>query len=273
MKVSLIFYYSLLDSFYTPYSKKIGSTMSYKNDFYPESKFGGFSNIDGTIAFYSRVNALLASSSIVLDVGCGRGIYNEDLVILRRNLRILKGKVKKVIGIDVDPAAKDNPCIDEFLLLDSDRWPVNDESVDLLVCDNVLEHIKDPDPFFKEASRVLRRGGYICIRTPNSWNYIALFSRLIPNKYHSKVTAVVKDSRKEEDVFPTFYRCNTFSKIRSMMNRYGFGNNVVYGYEAEPSYLSFSKIAYWIGVLHQKVAPNIFKATVIAFGRKGDHVA
>jgi hypothetical protein len=84
---------------------------------------------------------------------------------------------------------------------------------------------------------------------------------------------VVQDNRKEEDVFPTYYRCNTLPKIRSMLNRYGFGNNFVYGYEAEPSYLSFSKIAYWIGVLHQKYAPNIFKATVIAFGRKGDHLA
>jgi len=201
--------------------------MSYKNYFYPESKFGGFSNIDGTIAFYTRVNALLASSSIILDVGCGRGIYTKDLVIMRRNLRILRGKVKKVIGIDVDLAAKENPCIDEFLLLDSARWPVDDESVDLVVCDNVLEHIKDPDPFFKEANRALRRGGHICIRTPNSLNYIALFSRLIPNKYHSKVTAVVQDTRKEEDVFPTYYRCNTVSKIRSMLNRYGFGINIV----------------------------------------------
>jgi len=246
--------------------------MSYKNDFYPESKFGGFSNIDGTIAFYSRVNALLASSSNVLDVGCGRGIYIDDLVILRRNLRILKGKARKVIGIDVDPSAKDNPYIDEFLSLDSDRWPVDDESLDLVLCDNVLEHIKDPDLFFKEANRVVRRGGNICIRTPNSWNYIALFSRVIPNKYHSKVTATVQESRKEEDVFPTYYRCNTVAKIRSKLNRYGFENNVVYGYEAEPSYLSFSKFAYWIGVLHQKYAPNIFKATVIAFGSKSDHV-
>jgi SAM-dependent methyltransferase len=246
--------------------------MLYQNDFYPESKFGGFSNIDGTIVFYSHVNALLASSSIVVDVGCGRGVYKEDSVIFRRNLRILKGKVKKVIGMDVDPAAEDNPYIDEFRFLDHDRWPLDDESVDLIVCDNVLEHLMDPDPFFNEANRVLRRGGYFCVRTPNSWNYIALFSRLIPNKYHSKVTAVVQDSRKEQDVFPTYYRCNTLSRIRSMLNRYGFRNNVVYGYEAEPSYFSFSKIAYWIGVLHQKVAPNIFRATVIAFGRKGDHV-
>jgi SAM-dependent methyltransferase len=247
--------------------------MSYKSDFYPESKFGGFSNIDGTIAFYTRVNALLAPSFTVLDVGCGRGIYSEDPVIPRRNLRSLKGKVKRVIGIDVDPTARDNPCIDEFHLLDSEIWPVEDGSVDLVVCDNVLEHIQDPDPFFKEANRVSRRGGVICIRTPNSRNYVALFSRLVPNQYHSKVTAAVQDSRKEADVFPTYYRCNTVAKIRSMMNRHGFENNVVYGYEAEPSYLSFSKIAYWFGVLHQKFAPNIFKATVVAFGEKGDQIA
>jgi SAM-dependent methyltransferase len=244
--------------------------MSYQNDFYPESRFGGFSNIDGTIIFYTRVNALLDCSAIILDAGCGSGTYFNDPVRQRRNLRILKGKARKVIGIDVDPVAKDNPCIDEFYLIVSDTWPIDDQSVDMVICDNVLEHIKDPDKWFDEANRVLRKGGYICIRTANSWNYIALFSRIIPNKYHSRITKLVQDDRKEEDVFPTFYKCNTVNKIRSFLKRHGFESNYVYGYEAEPSYLAFSKIAYWIGVLHQKFAPRMLKATVIAFGRKGD---
>jgi hypothetical protein len=42
---------------------------------------------------------------------------------------------------------------------------------------------------------------------------------------------------------------------------------VVYGYEAEPSYLSFSKIAYSLGVLHQKFAPQFMKPCIFAFGR------
>jgi 2-polyprenyl-3-methyl-5-hydroxy-6-metoxy-1,4-benzoquinol methylase len=63
--------------------------MSYKIDFYPESRFGGSSNIYRTITFHSRVNPLLTSSSMVLDVGCGRGIYDQDLVIWSRDLRIL----------------------------------------------------------------------------------------------------------------------------------------------------------------------------------------
>jgi len=158
--------------------------MSYKGLFYPESRFGGFSDIDGTIAFYMRVNALLKPSDTVLDVGCGRGAYQDDPIAIRRNLRILKGKVKKVIGIDVDAAAQSNPFLDEFRFIGDDEWPIEADSVDLILSDYVLEHIVDVDRFFFEARRVLKNGGYLCIRTSNRWSYIGLFSRLIPNQYH-----------------------------------------------------------------------------------------
>jgi SAM-dependent methyltransferase len=247
--------------------------MSFQSDFYPESRFGGFTNIDGTIAFYTRVNALLTPASIVLDVGCGRGMYRSDPVKSRRDLRILRGKVGKVIGIDVSPAGKDNPCLDEFRQIEGEHWPIEDGSIDLVICDNVLEHLEKPETFFIESNRVLRKGGVISLRTANSWNYIALISRLIPNKFHSKVTSFVQAGRKEEDVFPTYYRCNSVKKISSMLKIHGFTQQAVYGYEAEPSYLSFSRLAYWLGVVHQKIAPNRLRATVIAFGRKGDAIA
>lgn len=241
--------------------------MGNKETFYPESKFGGFTNVDGTIAFYSRVNALLESSSVVLDIGCGRGAYANSPVPFSRNLRILKGKVAKVIGIDVDIAAKDNPFIDEFHLIEGYSWPIPDASVDLIVCDFVLEHIPDPDQFFLEISRVLKKGGFLCIRTPNRWSYFALFSAIIPAKYHAKVLSVVQENRKIEDVFPTVYRCNSLWKLRQAMQKFGF-EHVVYGYEAEPSYLAFSKIAYFFGVLHQRFAPGMIKPALFAFGKK-----
>src|SRR5688572_14104690 len=101
--------------------------MSYENIFYQESKLGGFTDIDGTIAFYLRINALLTSSSVVLDVGCGRGAHAEDPVATRRDLRILKGKAKRVIGIDMDPAAVHNPYLDEFRRIETPAWPVDDD--------------------------------------------------------------------------------------------------------------------------------------------------
>jgi len=244
--------------------------MKYKELFYPEARFGGFTDIDGTIAFFNRINALLAPSFMVLDVGCGRGAYANDPIQLRQKLRILKGKVSRVIGIDVDPLAQENPFLDEFHLIKEGDWPIANDSVDLIVCDHVLEHIGNPAQFFSAARRTLKEGGYFCIRTPNRWSYIAIAATLIPNRYHSKVTSVVQEGRKAEDVFPTLYKCNTIRHIKNMMKKHGF-EGVVYGYEAEPSYLSFSKSVYWLGVLHQRFAPRFLKPVIFAFGKLKKH--
>jgi SAM-dependent methyltransferase len=244
--------------------------MSYEEAFYPESRFGHFTDVDGTIAFYARVNALLhqVPDAEVLDVGCGRGAYADDPVGFRRDLRILKGKCKRVVGIDVDATGGvDNPFLDEFRAIDGATWPIPDEGVQLALCDSVLEHVDDPGAFFAELGRVVRRGGYVCLRTPNLLSYFGLVSRLVPNRYHPRVAELVQERRRAEDVFPTRYRCNTRRKVARMLNRHGF-DPCVYGYEAEPSYLSFSRLAYWLGVMHQRFAPRIARVTLFAFGRK-----
>ncbi len=235
--------------------------------FYPESKFGGFTQIDGTIAFYSRVQALVNEDSVLLDFGCGRGAYGEDPIPFRRSLRIFKGRVRCVIGLDANPAAADNPYLDEFHLLDQERLPLPDASVDLCLCDQVLEHLPDPPAFIHEARRVLRPGAVLCIRTPNRWNYIALLSRLISNRRHAAILSRAKPGIKEEDIFPTFYRCNTLPALKKVLEKTGF-EHTVFGYEAEPSYLSFSKAAYALGVLHQKLAPGFLKPAIFAFGKR-----
>ena len=235
--------------------------------FYPESRFGGFTQLDGTVAFYARVQSLARPNSIVVDFGCGRGAYADDPIPFRRDLRIFKGKVCRVIGLDASQAGAHNPYLDSFSQLEGNRWPLEDGSADLVVCDNVLEHLPDPPAFFAEAHRVLRPGGVLCIRTPNRWNYIALLSRLIPNRSHARVLAKAKPGLGEQDVFPTLYRCNTVPAIQRAMARSGF-DAIVYGYEAEPSYLAFSRLAYALGVLHQKLSPSLFKAAIFAFGRR-----
>lgn len=154
--------------------------MDYKNIYYPESRFGGFTDVDGTIAFYTRVNALVKSDSTVLDIGCGRGEYKDDNVDVRRNLRVLKGKCKKVIGLDVNDTARDNPFIDEFKLLQNMEWPVANETVDLCLCDNVIEHVQDIDKFFKEAHRILKWEGLLMLAHPE---YHELFWVMFQNHF------------------------------------------------------------------------------------------
>lgn len=241
--------------------------LGYMRRFYPESQYGGFTDCDGTLRFFLRVNALLAPSDVVLDVGCGRGAQQDDPVPIRRGLRILKGKCARVIGLDVDEAARGNPNLDDFHLIQGPRWPLADASVDLCLCSSVVEHVEDPEQLFAESARVLRPGGYLCIRTPNALSYTGLLSRLIPGRCHAAVLEKVQPGRESRDVFPTFYRCNTRRRLRKMLTRYGF-DHCVYGYEAEPGYLGFCSFCYFLGVLHQKLMPQVFKPTLFAFARK-----
>ena len=239
----------------------------YQRIFFPESVYGGFTDIDGTIHFYLRVNALLKDEFIVLDIGCGQGAYKDDTCRIRKELRTLMGKCQRVIGIDIDKSAANNPFLDEFRLIKSDQWPLEDASVDLMVCDYVFEHIRQPEIFLSECKRVLRSGGYFCFRTTNAFGYVALIARLLPNWWHPKLTARVQSGRSKEDVFPTYYRCNTIWRIRRYLKDLGF-DGCIYTFEAEPSYLEFSKFAYWLGILHQKYEPKAVKLNIFGFTRK-----
>ena len=235
--------------------------------FYPETVFGGFTRVDGTIAFYQRVNALLESGSTVLDVGCGRGEYAEDPVESRREQRVLRGKCASVIGVDSDPAAAGNRYVDEFRLICSDTWPVGETTVDLCLADNVLEHVERPEAFLAECRRVLKPNAHLCIRTANALGYPAVAARLTPNAAHSAILGRVQPDRQAADVFPTFYRCNTARRLRHDLRAAGF-EACVYGHGPEPSYLGFSSVAYAVGVAWTRLVPSVLQATLFAFARR-----
>src|SRR3954452_7997261 len=86
-------------------------------DYYPEINAGGFSRVDSTVDFYTRINALLDHGMTVMDYGAGRGRAAEDPVPFRRRLTTLKGKVRKVVGADVDPVVLTNPLVDEAVVI------------------------------------------------------------------------------------------------------------------------------------------------------------
>lgn len=242
-------------------------TLDPKSAQYPESRFGGFTDVDGGVLFYSRVRALLKATDTVLDIGCGRGSQADDPVPWRQDLSVLRGKAARVIGLDVAPDAASNPFVDAFLLVQpGESWPLADNSIDLAVCDFVIEHVDDPERLFAELRRVLKPGGHFCARTSNRWSYIALAARLTPRRLHRTLLAHAQPLRQAGDIFPTRYRCNTARRLRRALEQQGF-DAVVYGYEAEPSYLSFSRLAYALGVLHQKLAPRFMRASLFAFAR------
>lgn len=234
---------------------------------YPEAEICGFSRYDSTVHFYSRVLALLVERPCVerrdiLDIGCGRGEW-VDRKDAKAVLRTQQGVFERVIGIDVDPEAQINPTVDEFRLISRDGlWPIDNNTIDLAICDYVLEHVDDPHLFFAELRRVLRPGGVFCCRTPNKWFYVCMAARIIPNKWHHKCV-----ERDEAEVYPTRYECNTARRLRWFLRHYGL-SGTVYAIEQEPSYLGRWPWLYRIMSYVHRMLPPMFQSTLIGFARK-----
>jgi SAM-dependent methyltransferase len=185
-----------------------------------------FNRRDGTVAFYHQVARLVTERSTVLDLGAGRAAWFGDLGTRGDHPRHLRGRVQKVIAVDVDPVVLQNPSADECLVMHSNSIPLSDHSVDVIIADWVLEHIEFPKQFCEEVNRVLRPGGWFCGRTPHSSNYISIAARLIRNRHHAEVLKYVQPHRDAVDVFPTFYRLNTISKFDDVFS--GFSNHTFF---------------------------------------------
>jgi SAM-dependent methyltransferase len=204
--------------------------------FYPESNLSGFSHVDGTVAFFTQIAAILRPTDYVLDFGAGRGEpILDDKVDYRRHLSNMKGRCAHLDGCDIDEAILDNPFLDHAELVHPDSpLPYPDNRFDLVVARSVLEHVDNPDHVARELLRVVKPRGLIAAVTPNKFGYIALGARIVPNWMHVRTLKAVQPERKAEDVFPTRYRMNSRSALRKA---FGKGAEIyVTGWSSEPAY-------------------------------------
>lgn len=230
--------------------------------------FGGYSEYDGTVKFYTRVRSLIAKDSLIVDWGCGRGGDTSDLPSLYRSrLKTLNTGEVRVVGVDIDPVASTNPTLHDFYLLNDGKClDIMSESVDMVICDFVLEHIDSPSEFIAEVTRILKPGGYFCARTTNKWGYVAIASKLIPKSLHARVLSVAQPQRKPEDVFPAPYLINTASDIRRLFS-YDFDYCVQYEF-AEPAYFGDSRPGLLLGRTLHALLPKHFAPSINVFLRK-----
>jgi SAM-dependent methyltransferase len=242
---------------------------SFQQQFYPEIGAGGFTRIDGTVAFYQRVNALLKREAVLLDYGAGRGEgHMEDACEYRRSLRNFQARVARVIGVDVDEAVMQNPALDEaYTFNPKDRLPIDDASIDIIVSDVTFEHILDPRQTASELDRVLKPGGWLCARTPNRYGYIALANRLVPEAIKMRVLNIVQPSRKEEDVFPAVYLMNSFGALLKCFPSDRF-EHFSYRWDSEPPYHANKKILYRAMQIIHYITPAALRSMLMVFIRK-----
>jgi SAM-dependent methyltransferase len=239
-----------------------------KNHFSPGSRYlGNYTPNDGTVEFYLRIHSLLERNFIVLNLGAGRGSwFQSDKSETRRFLHDIKPHVSRYIGVDIDPAVLENKTTTFNCVMSSNLIPLETNSIDLIVCDWVLEHVIDPTGFSSEVNRVLKKGGYFCARTPHILNYVSIAASAIKNSSHVSFLSKIQPKRHEVDVFPTAYKMNTLKAIKSF---FPFYVDYSYLFVVDPAYYFGSQYLFHIfEFCHKRLLPKPFASCIMVFAQK-----
>lgn len=161
--------------------EEIGGLMKYYNEEYAPTNIGSTdktgdrpgSKNKNTMGRYDQLYNLLSnylqSETKVLDIGCAMGGFLDYLSA--------KG-IKNLSGIDpikkyVDYAKEKGKYAIEYGSVE--KIPFADKSFDILVMDQVLEHLVEPKKAFSEAKRVLNQNGLLCLGIPDAARYDSFY--------------------------------------------------------------------------------------------------
>lgn len=194
----------------------------------------------------------------VLDVGCGTGFFTS---------KIKKVTGAEVYGIDISKKALKlarKHGIRTGLADLNKRFPFKDGEFDMVNCGEVIEHMYNPDNLLREINRVLKKGGYLVITTPNlaSWlNRIALALGIQPfftevstenkNLGHSFLRKFVDNGRPMGHL-----RVMTLNALKDILRHSGFRIIKVKG-----AYVPFRGIKYFDSIF--SIFPSLSSVLVV----------
>nr|MDO8081642.1 class I SAM-dependent methyltransferase [Candidatus Freyarchaeota archaeon] len=110
----------------------------------------------------------------VLDVGCGSG--GVSIAFAKNGAHVVSIDLNKNCTKITKIRACEEKVLLDVLNADASNSPFSDEVFDILVCNDVIEHIPDVNKFFSEISRLLKSDGLIFIETPNKLSPYVIIS-------------------------------------------------------------------------------------------------
>jgi SAM-dependent methyltransferase len=130
----------------------------------PKAALRRFLDLQAGSIWRDLKNVLPHVTGAILDVGCGAQPYRSLIPAAARYIGIDSAASKDHFGYDIP----------DTLYFTGDHWPVEDASVDFILCAEVLEHVPDSQRFLSEAFRCLKPGGVILFTVPFAarWHFI-----------------------------------------------------------------------------------------------------
>lgn len=153
----------------------------------------------------------------ILDIGIGSGFFS----------RFCLQKKAKTISLDFADAIlqyhrKNDPDF-QLVQADAQHLPFKNESFDIVLALDVIEHLYSPLDFLKEVNRVLKKEGRLILMTPNTANIfektLKLFFR-IPLSILNKISA--RGLQKEDSAHCTHVQEFSVKELISMLKNSNF---------------------------------------------------
>ena len=114
---------------------------------------------------HAKLLTLVGAGMRVLDVGCSSGYLARPLV----------ARGCTVVGLERDPdAAREARNVCEDVLVgdvEAMELPFEPGSFDVVLCGDLVEHLRDPEAFLARVRPLLRAGGRLLLTTPNVANW------------------------------------------------------------------------------------------------------
>jgi 2-polyprenyl-3-methyl-5-hydroxy-6-metoxy-1,4-benzoquinol methylase len=121
---------------------------------------------------HTKLLEAVGTGKRVLDVGCSSGYLSEPL----------SQRGNTLVGIELDPgAAREAERFCERVLvgdLETMELPLEPASFDVVLCGDVIEHLRDPGAALARLRPFLKPGGRLVVSTPNIANWAMRLSLL-----------------------------------------------------------------------------------------------
>ncbi len=162
------------------------------------------------------------SEAVILEIGCSSGFMLQDLEENLPSSHI-------ILGADVvyEPLLKLSEELPEIPLFQFDLTccPLPDNSIDVIILLNVLEHIENDALALQQIYRILKKGGLLIIEVPAGPNLYDIYDKMLMHyrrytlrhlekKISNAQFDILKKSHLGVFIYPAFWLTKQWNKIR-----------------------------------------------------------
>lgn len=119
---------------------------------FKDNKMKQFYKYEGKLATYTIIKFIdkysNKCSGKLVDIGCGNKPYIKYF-----------NYIDEYIGVDIHKGEAD-------IIANAKCLPIKEKSIDVILCNQVLEHEPEPDKIIVEIHRILKKGGTLILSAP-----------------------------------------------------------------------------------------------------------